>query len=194
MPQIQGGGTVYVGGPGSAKRGPLYIKGGPSSAGSGNPPSQALFYQYVDASGNIVNPTTGSVQWETNIVVPNASVLTLFSVGFPLVAAPGAGLWLEADALILNNIYLTGAFTAGGAIQLNYAAGAVTTPASATIAATFLTSPTVNQMIKVAGSLATIASSNLLNKGLFLTAATQDFASGAGSLIATVRYRVRTGQ
>lgn len=194
MPQQQGAGTVYTGGPGSAFRGPLYVRGGPSSAGSGNPPSQAKFYNVFDAYGNLVAPATGSNYQEALITIPNANILTLYSAGFQLIAAPGAGFVIDIDTIILDYLYATAAFTAGGAIQANYGTG-VAAAATATVAATFLTSPSANQITKLNGStgMSNLASSAVINTAVYLTCATQNFATGGGSLVALVQYRIVQG-
>jgi len=148
-------------------------------------------------------PSNGSVQIEDTsnasgvgvvrtILIPNASVLTLFSVGTQLLPAPGAGNMYDIMDMVVENVFKTGAFASGGAIQASYGTG-VTTPATATIAATFLTSPTANQIIKVAGALASSLSSAVLNKAITLAAATADFTTGAGSLIVKLNYRLLTG-
>ncbi len=135
---------------------------------------------------------SGSTQFVSTFLVANAAVKTLYSVGTTLLPAPGAGNAWIVDEMYVENVYLTAAFAAGGAIQASYGTG-VTTAATSTIAATFLTSPTANQMIAVAGALASSLSSNVLNKAITLAAATADFTTGGGSLIVKLRYRLLTG-
>lgn len=126
------------------------------------------------------------------LLITNAQLLTLFSVGFPVLAAPTlVGDYIEVIRFTLINRNTGVAYAAGGALQLSYGTG-VTTPASATVAATFLTSPTVKQMIMVAGALPTAAATAILNKGINLVAATQDFTTGTGDALLFVDYRVRT--
>lgn len=123
--------------------------------------------------------------------IANAGVLALNSAPTTLVAAAGAGTLIEPVTLVLENVFLTAAFAAGGAIGLVYGAGG--TACSATAAATFLTSPTANQTILLAGSLASSLSSNCLNKAVVLQAASADFTTGAGSLKYRLSYRIHTG-
>jgi hypothetical protein len=132
----------------------------------------------------------GAVQTKT-VLVTNAEVKTLFSVGKTLLPAPGTTSAYDILDIVIENVFLTAAFAAGGAIQASYGTG-VTTPASATIASTFLTSPAASQMIKVSGALASSLSSAVLNKAIVLAAATSDFTTGSGSLIVTITYRVLT--
>lgn len=61
MPQAQGAGTVYAGGPGSSLRCPLYAK-----VQAGN---SASFVEIVDASGNIV--------WSGGATIPTGHTLAL---------------------------------------------------------------------------------------------------------------------
>jgi hypothetical protein len=126
------------------------------------------------------------------VLVPNSAVLTLYSAPTALIPAPGAGNMIDVVDMVVENSYLTAAFASGGAIQASYGSG-VTTPATATIAATFLTSPTANQIVKVQGALASSLSSAVLNTAVNLAAATQNFTTGGGSLIVKVSYRVLTG-
>lgn len=133
----------------------------------------------------------GTIQTVT-VAIANAAVKTLFSAPTTVIPAQGAGTLVEVQSMVLTHVYLTAAFAAGGAIQLSYDTG-VTNAASATIAATFLTSASANQSTKVAGALAVTANSALLNKKIILAAATADFTTGGGSLIAKIAYRTWTG-
>ncbi len=134
----------------------------------------------------------GEIQNLSQTIV-NADVLTLFSVGKILLPAPGAGNMWDIIQMVVENKFLTAAYAAGGAIQLTYGNSGVTIPATATIAATFLTSPVADQVIKVAGALATNLSSDILNKAVSLNAATANFTTGAGSLRVRIAYRLLTG-
>jgi hypothetical protein len=133
---------------------------------------------------------SGSLQTAT-FPISNALTKTLFSVGVPLLPTPGVGNMWEIDSIVVENVFLTAAFAAGGAIQASYGAG-VTTPASATIPAAFLTGPTANQVVKVMGVVASTLASTTLNIPVRLAAATADFTTGAGSLIVKVSYRLLT--
>lgn len=151
-------------------------------------------------------PTAGSVQildlragsgnaQTLTLAVPNASVLTLNTVGVPILPAPGAGNLYEIDRLWIECVSSTPAFTGGGNITLAYGTQAAQTAATVAIAATLLTaSATVAQVgsalpVTVANGVTT----TLSNKAVGLYAATADFAAGGGSLIVKVSYRVLTG-
>jgi hypothetical protein len=160
------------------------------------------FPQFVDpppllfTAGGLLAPSAIPSFMTTSVTVPipNAQVLTLFSVGTSLlVPAQGVGTLVVIDDIVIENLFLTAAFTAGGAIQANYGSASVAVPASATVAATFLTGPVANQVIKVGGVLGSLLSSAVLNTGIYLTCATANFATGAGSLMCYVRYHVLSG-
>jgi hypothetical protein len=138
----------------------------------------------------------GSAQQTLTLTVPNASVLTLNTVGYPLIPAPGAGNLIEVDRLWLEQIAATAAFASGGNITAAYGTQASQTAATAVIAATVLTggSGTTNQI----GSALPVSPANgnssvLLNKAVGLYAATGDFTTGGGTLLVKISYRILTG-
>ncbi len=138
---------------------------------------------------------SGSVANTLTVLVPNAQVLTLGTVGVPLIPAPGAGNLIQVERLWVEQVALTGAFAAGGAITAAYGTQAAQTAATATIAATVFTggSGTTNQI----GSALPVSpangnSSTLLNKAVGLYAAA-DFTTGGGSGIVKITYRILTG-
>lgn len=126
------------------------------------------------------------------LTVTNAQVLTLHSAPLLVLPAQGAGTLIQIDSMVIENVNGGTAYASGGTIQLSYGAAA-TYPASATIASTFLTSPTVTQAISVAGALATTATSNIVNVGVYLYVGTADFTTGTGTLQTRIQYRVHTG-
>jgi len=123
--------------------------------------------------------------------ITNAQVKALFGTGTEVIPAPGDGKVIEVVELALVNNYSIAAFANGGAIQLSYGAG-VTIPATATVAATFLTSPAANQIIKVAGVLGTNLLSAINNVAVNLACATAEFITGSGTVTVMVSYRVHT--
>ena len=131
------------------------------------------------------------IQYAT-VTIDNTHTKGLYSAPTTLVAAQGAGTLIEILSLLLEYKYSTAKMTAGDTIQASYDTG-VTIPASATIAASFLTGPAANEVILVAGALGDNLASAVVNKKVILTCATQDFATGSGTLIAKVSYRVHSG-
>ena len=132
---------------------------------------------YLSASGSLTNTQTKALHTAPSL----------------LVAAPGAGALIVPISCTLENVFLTGAFASGGAIALAYGV-AGTVLATATVAATFLTSPTANEIAilrPVSSDVGT--SANTLNKGLYIACDTADFTTGAGSLKWNLTYQVLTG-
>jgi len=175
----QGGGIVVVDSKWAAAGGTTAMIAAATLPSSG----KVVIQDNRGGSGSLVTST---------ILVPNANVLTMYTTPYQLLPAPGAGNAYIVNAMTVENVYSTGAFTGGGAIQASYGT-VLTYPATATIAATFLTSPTANQIISVSGALASNLSSNILNKGIYLSNATAVFAAGAGSLIVKLQYALETG-
>lgn len=137
----------------------------------------------------------GGVQTAT-VAIPNASVLTLNTVGYPLIPAPGAGKMIQVERLVVEQVAKTAAFTGGGNITAAYGTQASQTAATGTIAATVFTggSGTTNQIgqalpVAVANGNASV----LLNSAVGLYAATADFAAGGGTAIVKVSYRILSG-
>lgn len=117
----------------------------------------------------------------------NAAPILLFG---PSLAPPVPALnTIIVETITFDLIYGSAVFTGGGALSLGY--GATASPAaSATLAATFLTSPTVNEFAIIRGVAVTGASSAIVGAGIYLTNATQAFAAGTGStVVVTVFFR-----
>lgn len=136
-----------------------------------------------------LDPST--IQYAT-VALTNTQTKALNSAPPAIIAAAGAGTLIEVLSAVLENVFLTAAFANGGVIQLSYGAS-TTVPASATVAATFLTSPTASQVIVLAGALATNLASAVLNTAVYLASATADFITGAGHVTVKVAYRVHSG-
>lgn len=127
------------------------------------------------------------------MVLNNAEVLALESAPTVVLPTQGDGTFIEVISAVLENINGGTAYTGSmGAIQLSYGS-ALTYPATATIAATFLTSPTVSQMIKVAGVLATTPASDVLDTEVTIGCATANPATGTGTIKLHVTYVVHGG-
>lgn len=110
-----------------------------------------------------------------------------------VIPAFGAGSLTTVVSATLNLIYGSASFSGGGTVQLSYGA-ATTYPASATWAASDFTSLSANQVHTVAGALAVTASTNVLNKAIYLFGNSANFSSGTGgSAILTVAYYINAG-
>lgn len=127
------------------------------------------------------------------VTFANTQVNTMNATPLVLVPAQGAGTLIEVVSCVLENVYGSAVYTGGGALGLYYLNPAGTL-ASATVAATFLTSPTANQIALMTPALASSLSSAALNQPLVLSNATQAFAAGtAGMLNVRLKYRLHSG-
>ncbi len=126
------------------------------------------------------------------VTLTSAQLKALHTTPVSLIAAPGSGKMIDVIDIVAVNEFLTAAYAAGGAISIGYKTDA-SIAATPTIAATFLTSPIASQIIKVAGVLATNLAADVLNQPLYVTCASADFTTGAGSVILKINYRVFSG-
>jgi hypothetical protein len=126
-----------------------------------------------------------------------AQTILLNTVPIAVTPVPGAAQYIDVIDWTLVNKNGGTAYTSGGVITLGYGSantsGAPTYSASAaTVAATFLTSPTVTQVIKTAGALVTQPLSDIAGVAIFIMNATADFANAGATpvLEVIVNYRV----
>lgn len=134
---------------------------------------------------------------QTITALAKATTITLNDTPYAVTPVPGANQIVDVLDWVLINKNGGTAYTSGGVISLGYGnantAGAPTYSASAaTVAATFLTSPTATQVIKTLGALATNLASNIAGKAIFIMNATADFANAgtAPVLEVVVNYRL----
>ena len=128
--------------------------------------------------------------------IANAGMLALHSVPVKLIDAPGAGSIIEVTELAINFLFSTSAPTGGGNLTAGYDTTAAA-PATGTIAVALVTGASANTFGSTYGATTPGASSGMINKGIYLTAASADFingASGHGSMVVTVNYRILTAQ
>lgn len=139
----------------------------------------------------------GEAEQTLTVLVPNASVLTLESVGVPLVPAPGAGNLIVVDRLVVEQVAVTAAFAGTpGVLTAAYGTQASQVAATGTIAATVLTggSGTTNQIGMALGVAPAVGNSSvLLNAAVGLYVATNNPTTGGGSLIVKITFRTLTG-
>lgn len=143
----------------------------------------------------LANNTVGSTQLALNTIqyatVTGITPTTLSSVGTQLVGAPGAGFVILPMAMNFNYIFSTAQYTSGGAIGVQYGSGTAAggEACSATLPSVTFNGFITNRLFGLAPAIAGV-SSLAINAPLYLTAATANFATGAGTITAYVSYIV----
>jgi hypothetical protein len=125
------------------------------------------------------------------LTLTNAQILALEATPIQVIAAPGAGSLIQVLGWALENLNTGTAYVNGGAIELTYGSGGGL--AAATVAATFLTSPTATETITANGGSAAAAGTASVNEGIFITNATAPFITGTGTMKVWISYNVLSG-
>jgi hypothetical protein len=155
-------------------------------------------YRVVNTAGVITTvsvSTGGAVSSYAQVAMSNAEILGMYAAPKLLVAAPGAGNLLILDKIIINVVYGTVQFAAGGVVAPQYDStvhGAGTLASSATIAAATVNGITSNSIVGLTGLIAVTASAALVNKGFYLSNATGAFTTGDSTAVVDVWYRTVT--
>jgi len=157
--------------------------------------TQAMFEASVAVANTAVEDLrNGTPEDGATLTLTAAQVNTMFTTPVELLPAPGANAFYVVDQAILINENGGTAWTGGGAITIGYTNANPGSPnaLTGTIAATFLTSPTVTTVGSLAGAQLAItqAASGLLNNGIYISNATAVFATGTGVLKVKLLYSV----
>lgn len=122
------------------------------------------------------------------IPISSAEIKTLFSVGKTLIAAPGANKAIIPSLVLVRYIFGTTQYTLGGNISYRYT-NLAGFSIGTIITGTVFNGYTADNLNSSSTGPTTIIS-NLVNQPIVLTAATQDFATGDGTLQVIIYYRV----
>lgn len=132
------------------------------------------------------------MDYRTDIVLTSAQILALQSTPVTLIAAPGAGLMLVPETIILRMLGGTQYTDAGGAVSFS-----VGTMSTALAANTIVTGPNgatqrSQQILAFVGTSTAAAPPTNENAALTIQKATNNFAAGTGTLHITIFFTVET--
>ncbi len=136
------------------------------------------------ASGVVTNltgfpPALVHLNVQKNLLLTDLQ--TLNSVPYQILAPPGATSMYQMGSCTLNLTRGSAAFTGGGTVSIGY--DTTSSPATnGTIASTvFTTFAASHAVVVLPVAVAVTATTGLANKGIYITAASGDFASGTGA-------------
>ena len=132
------------------------------------------------------------MDYRTDITLTSAQILALMSTSVTLVPAPGAGLMIIPETVIIRMLGGTQYTDAGGAISF-----AVGTMSLALAANTIITGPNgatqrSQQVVSFTGTSTAAAPPTNENAALVISKATNNFAAGTGTCHITVFYTIET--
>jgi hypothetical protein len=127
---------------------------------------------------------------EARVPLSAAQLQAMFAAPVSILPAPGAGFALIIDQCEVEIIAGGTAFTGGGAISFVYHGVSGSNPHSGSIPATALTTAVGTTVIELGPPTPTNGLTIPANTGLDITNATAAFASGNGSAVALVQYRI----
>lgn len=143
-------------------------------------------YVELKAPASLPGVGAGILNQYAEVAISKAEIMTLFSVGKTLTLAPGAGYAIEFVAIVLISDFGVAAYTAGGALTVEYSDGGVL---SNTISAAN-SFGNVADKINLAVALDTATGLAMKeNVGLVLKAATADFTD-PGTAVGVGRAKV----
>ena len=129
---------------------------------------------------------------------PTTAVITMtaaqwngmYAAPYLIVAAPGANNILTVGSVYIYEVFGTAQFAVGGTVALQYdsTVHGAGTLASATVANTVVNGWAASSGIRLAGALASAASTVFVNKGLYLSNDTAAFTTGDGTFRIVVSY------
>jgi hypothetical protein len=148
----------------------------------------------IYAIGPNGNPSVGSSQNVSSqiaqVTLTAANIIAMNGAPVSILAAPGAGLAIVVDFITVQTKPTATHFTGGGVVTFQYHGTAVLPhDAADSIAAAVITSGTgtLNQMAPISAGIQPPA-----NTGIDITNATAAFATGTGTAVVTIGYRVVT--
>jgi len=178
-----------------------YAKIQQTSAGSvliGNPTGSAANVEEITLGNGLAFSGTSLLLNTTYLNVVEVSLTAtqfngMYATPVQVIAAPGANKVIVVGDVILNMTFGTTQFTAGGAVGLQYGSSAhlAGAAASATEAASDYTGAAASTLFRIGGGLSTGAAiSSAANAAVYISNATQAFASGDSTFKVWISYRI----
>ena len=174
---LKGGGTVIV-------DNEWVVEGG----------TAAMLAAAVTPAGvSILDNRVGGSPLKTYVVLSQTQIQNLSTTSVQILPAPGAGYFYNILKATLVNESNGTAYANGGAITIGYGSTAPTQALSGTIAASFLTVPTVTQVIQLAGVNLTSTTEALYdNQPIAMNNATGAFTAAGGTLKVSLSYTIES--
>lgn len=139
----------------------------------------------VISGGQVIEGVEQRLQVQASLA--SADILALNSTPVTLVPAPGAGLVVVVEHILLKMVTTATQYASGGALEFRYtnASGAKVT---ADIAAAVVTAGAGTSYTGVAG--VTTSLTHVANAAVVVDNATAAFTTGTGTAVVTVKYRI----
>ena len=157
---------------------------------------QALAVTGAKMANNTVTFTQLStlVEGSVTISLTAAQIKALYDTPVLVLAAGGANTVILVKKMVWHVTYVSAQYTAGGALQLQYdnTVHGAGTAASASIAAATLNAVAASSVLTVGSAAVVGADTTVLNKGVYISNATADFATGDSTAKLTMYYQVLT--
>lgn len=158
----------------------------------------SITYPDGQSTAAVVNVTpwlpSSLVEYSTTTALTTAQIKGMYTTPVLLVPNQGANTLIIVDSYVIDQHFLTAQYTAGGLITAQYGN---TTEAGGVIATTGIAAASL-LALTAQGALTDTAiptgglNTAVANTGIYLSNATEAFASGAGAATVTTYYRVLT--
>lgn len=151
--------------------------------------NQIGFFQFNPITNTFLG--VGSTNTETFIMTPTL-IEAMYATPVQLIAAPGVGNAIIIDSITWNFTFGTTQYTLGGATQAQYGATVhgAGTAASSSIAAATINAVAANTVITQTGVTLDTALSLLDNQAIYMSNASQAFATGDSVATLAIRYHI----
>ena len=145
----------------------------------------------LDFAGTVLEVSKANSVYATG-TISAAQLEAAYDTPLQLVAAAGSHTALVVSNFVLETVYGTTQYTAGGATGLQYGNSAhlAGEKATATLAAATLNAYAANAIVALAGAMASGASTAVVDEGLFFSNDTQAFATGDSTFVYHLWYSV----